>query len=463
MKKRERINKLTETGIRAVLAAFIVVQLFLCICMMMKQGDGFQLFEESVRYVNASFVFKVNGWELIGYPLFLSFIRRIFGVQYVAAVGFIQLLVTGFTLFYFMKCTSSILYKKDPEIMDCFIIIGYILTNPFVFQFVVALLPDILSLDIFLITLCMMLNIIWGEKRFLQYYVIGTIGCVLLQGLMYRNYQWVSLIFLMGISITGLLLSERKDGYKRGLKFGLLAVGIILAATVAFEVNHVTTDYSGHMKYSLIANLTERFVYPHIEEDYKNYSGLVKGSMSKELFLSNADKMYHLKEELAPRLEQEYGKHTATRIYFEMIKTGFLTRTKEIVVGFSEDLFYHFTQTFTAVKIIYRNHDSRYGYNISRIWDGSSMSAIRYFRFGALAQLVVGVLSLLKLIWDKIILRKKENIRGAMLVFFPTALVTVLATLFAPQGADYRTGLVFMVVLLIYIFSNSGKIMEKHE
>lgn len=462
MEKRERINKLTETGIRAVLAALIVVQLFLCICMMIKEGDGFQLFEESIRYVNGSYVFKVNGWELIGYPLFLAFVRRIFGVQYVAAVGLIQLLVTGFTLFYFMKCTSSVLYKKEPGRTDSLILIGYILTNPFVFQFVIALLPDILSLDVFLITLCMMLNIIWGEKRFLQYYVIGTIGCVLLQGLLYRNYQWVSLIFLMGISIIGLLLSERKDGYKRGLKFGLLAVGIILAATVAFEVNHVTTDYSGHMKYSLVANLTERFVYPHIEEDYKSYPGLVKGSMSKDIFLSNADKMYHLKEELAPKIEQEYGKHMATRIYFEMIKTGLLTRTKEIAVGFCEDLFYHFTQMFTAVKIIYHNHDSRYGYNISRIWDGTSSETIRYFRFGAWAQLVVGVLSVLKLIWDKFLLCKKENIRGTMLVFFPTVLVTVLATLFAPQGADYRTGLVFMLVLLINIFSNGGKMTEKY-
>lgn len=461
MESKAKVNKYIGIGIKAVMAAVILVQSFLCLQYILENGGAVELFEESIRYINASVVKTVNGWELIGYPMIMAMVRSIFGYRYGWGMLLLQLAVTAATLFYTIKTWSSVIWKRKVPVWDYILIIGYLMTNPFIFQMMHAFLPDILALDVFLLSANLILLLVWGKGKYMEPRMIGLIGCVLLEGLLNRHLLWTMLLFLLGTCLGQIVFHKTSKGDNNVLRFAVLAGGLMLAVGISWEVNHVSTDYSNYMRYSLVANMTERFVYPHMMDDYPSYSGLVTGSASRELFENNNERLDQFKEKIAPLLEHEYGKKSATRIYVEMIKTAFLIRTKEIVVNLAKDLFVHFTQVFSAIRIMNHNHASRYGYNISRMWEGAPGITMLYIKFGVYAQAVVGALTIIKYILELALEKKKLKWTPFILLALQAGVYTFVETVLSPVGADYRIGIPFMVVCFLLLLSSGGDVRKE--
>ena len=271
-------------------------------------------FGDTPEYISISANMKVDEYRTVFYPLIIKgaiFLQNHLGISYHYFMYALQSILCIAAIFYMWHY----LYEKvlnQKGIIEEMIFSLYLFTIPMVLCHSFTILPDSIALSALLVALTQLVRIP-REKSSIRNGVIFFIA-VFIELAIRADRIYSFTIFVAAYSI--IYLFKTKEFKKYIIVFGLM----LLAMVSNLGINSVTQQkgYYGRIETSLPFILLDRVVYPHMTENYNDFSDELKEVVSIEdaqVFDSHNN---HVMYTFAPMLQRKVGKEKAEEFYMEM-------------------------------------------------------------------------------------------------------------------------------------------------
>ena len=281
-------------------------------------------YQETRDMLEASQTLIIDEYMGILYPLLLR-LFSVFGKYFYVPVYLFQVGMAVWSYHYLLR---SMLGEKR----RVWLLVGYLVTFPFILQCHMSLLPYSLatSLLMFLVAETKRLTENGGmlkAKRFIMICILW-----LLEGLLLPDYGIIAAV----IVVPGLVLSTWKQR-KRMLLY--LCMAALTMSTIFATLTLTQTPGSyGRMQRSVNSVLWSRFAWPHFDRDgfYWDFKEWIEFGDGEWGWIS----MYpeHAIYELGPKIERLAGTEQADVIYGEMAALSFNMGMKEALKNLGRDI-----------------------------------------------------------------------------------------------------------------------------
>ncbi len=434
-------------------------QVFLAVTWAFSSIRSVQEFYETDIYIQSIVRRTTDGWHLPGYSVLLFCVRRLFGFSEQGSVLGMYLLQTAFSLYCFTEALRSvvlIMTKRNLKYGYAFLAAVYIVTNPMIWQMQFALLPDAMCLAATVILFAKLLELCRPENSFRLYCLYVVTGSLLLTGTFEYHYFYAGVLLTAAMTIVAVIRlwkqkARRREAYKVLFLTPLIVVLVGLIAVFYPAFIGIDGEYP---KYSLTTDFMHRAVLPYFEKTHENYSEEIQIYLTEEMVTAACAGERAFYTDFLSELEQSAGED-AGHLYRKMISETLRMNMKDVSLRMGKEMTGYLLAPVSFVKYTYHSGNARFGYNLSRMWEGQPKLANAYAIIGTngmcifvLAALGIGCAELLI---------KKDGVKPVLSAFGVMLTANILVTLpkmiFAPIQIDYRVGLFSLSIWMIAALS----------
>lgn len=383
----------------------MTVQIVLGFCFMAANLFSVQPFADTAMYKEVSHTFLLDEYIGVLYPLILFLCP-------VETLVYLLQLAAAFLAGCVFVCLSGLGEERLLAGKNIFASL-YLLTIPFLMQLHMAILPQSFVLSLGLVQLGLCMGVLRQKTDRPRKAFILCCLCLVGMALLKPDYLILGCPAVLWLfARTGRKASQTGKSLLR-IKICQLVVFAGSICLVLF-VNGITQTPGarGNIQRSLGAAMVSRLAWPNFEVDYYFWPEEVKEVMDSMTGREISRYAENVKTVLGPLLEDAFGKEQANVYYWQMAKSSFLVRTKEIVVRMAEDFFAYLFTPFAAGAQLSEGGASYSGYNFSMMWQQARKLTTIYVNYGVYS-LLAGMVFVLAALIVKLVGGKKASYDNA--------------------------------------------------
>ncbi len=420
------------------------VQLVLAVMWAFANWNIVQEFYDTKIYIDSVVQRTTDGWHLPGYSVYLFVIRRFFGfvkAEYIPGMYVFQIL---FSVFCFAESFRSIVVtytRREFGYLYGLLAGIYVVTLPSVWQMQFAILPDAMCLAATCILTVKMLEIMRDTAKFRWDCCYVVAGALLLTGTFQRHYFYGCLIItvLFGAFAVGRKLKAckgLKEEWKTAVFLPVIVVVVLFVTVLYPRAIGVAGAYAS---YSIEADLMRRTVVPYLTENAEYGNEEWNRYVTPELVKAHENSELGFYTAILPQIEQQAGEETEA-VCRNLITFSVKRNAKDIGVRLIKEMTGYVFAPLSNVKYIYAAGNSRYGYNLTRMWEQTPLLTKRYMVVGNCGLLLLVTAGFAVSIFSTV--KKKSGwkplLQGVSTALLALAGVTLPLVVFAARMYDYR-------------------------
>ncbi len=445
----------------AALAGIGAVQLIYAVIWAIQNGNNMQDFYDTSLYLANAEKLTCDGWRLIGYSYILRFFmlfKGLMGDSYIILVYLMQVIISVACFTEGFRGIVRMISGEKLSFGHALPMAMYIVTIPVIWQMQFAVLPDALCVSLVVLLFAKMTEVICEYKRFCWDCYLVIAGCLLMLGIMHRQYFYGAL-FIVVIDALVLFFRFLIKKYRVLKVFWGTCIIIVLAALIPIavkEVNESVPKEGLYATYSIEADLWSRFVYPNLAVDHSEYSERVTAIVNEYAVSVCAGTYEFYMNSIGPMIEIN-NPEEASAIYWEMIETGWMLHKEEMTQSMTKEIVSYAFMPFSMVKYMYYSGVSLYGHNYTKMHEMSPGLTADYMHISMNGFALVCIIGCINFLL-KFIVEKNGKGRKVLtgLYFFVTVLCIVLPPMiFSVARFDYRIGLFSVFVWASFALANT--------
>ncbi len=355
-------------------------------------------FSESGIFLDLASSLATDGFHLIGYVLLTAlFSKAVPALYLVQFLLVLSLVYKGSAAF-----LRASLGTKIPQ-KNVWMLTLLIMTNPFLWQLLFAILPDALAFGLgFYATAYMFLFFRKRKEEKQEIFFAASLFALTILGFIQWKGFWITVTTCGGLligtwfSTLWKVTKQAKRFWHSTLRIVILGICVSGVLFINAELKKMTYQ-EGYMPYSLSADAMKRFVYPNLDRDYPVYTEEFKTGISEEFILeaerSGEEEAYY--KVLGSGMEQCFGAEKTASLCRMMDRTSLLSDTKQLIKGALKEGFAGVFAPFVLSREKYPFGDSVTPYNLNVLWEKQTVMSDLYVSAGRIGYpLCIGILLL---------------------------------------------------------------------
>lgn len=334
--KKKIINYIINISI----IAFMAIQIIYGFIWMIQNAKNVPGFGDTAEYISLSQSMKVDEYRTIFYPFLLKCaiaLEHRLGLAYHYFMYAGQTVLCFVCILYMVHFLFKYILEESKIFKEVFVSV-YLLTIPMITFHNFTILTDSIALSAILVVITQLVKLVKQSiniKDSIIFFLAITLEFMIRADRIYSLSAFV-LVYCIVCFI------KSKD-WKKNLTIFLCT---LLAVVLNLGINAGTQKkgYYGRVETDLPFVLLDRVVYPHMTENYDNFSEKIKANITLEdaqqFDSHNNNVMYFL----APMLEAKVGKEKASEMYVEMAKVVWENDKSKVI----NEIFYKFRLMFFA-------------------------------------------------------------------------------------------------------------------
>ena len=386
----------------------VVLQSVLAFCWIAKHITELPLFAETESLMQAGADGRIDeymGALYVGLIALFGAVERLVGIPFQVLIYLLQFAI-GLCSVYFVASTLG-----RQEKTKALWISAYVNTFPFLLQSHFSVLPYSLGGSIYLfligvlIRLINEMNTVGSEFRKLTKHGVWVVSLWVLSGLVLPEYYLLSgALLVLCVLFAWISVSMKEEKSKRLLELrGKLLILVVIGAIVSGSLCLITTrDGSrGRMQNTASAQAVRRLAWPELFRMNDLWGREIRDTFSLEELAYYSAVPERVVDGFGPVLEKKYGRDKANQIYADMAYTAITSNTKAVGKQVLTDFaFYMCPQAMIALNL--EGVGGTYtGWNYEKFRDNTVLLAEIYTSFGGCVFCAFGILTLLKMLFEK--------------------------------------------------------------
>lgn len=399
---------------------------------------------ETTLYLKMAETLVIDEYTGMLYPLLIRLCSLISLIPFQIPLYLIQIGIGFFSVYYFVYTWS----ERQGISVFCAL---WLNTIPFIAQAHVTVLPDSIAYSLLVIMLAEILRCMRRRISLSMTGIAIVMGCYLILGQISREY-----FFAGSLLAVWAVLVQLYSKWKKAVVFlitMLICIGMIVGHFVLYHVTQSVGSY-GRIQRSISASLFQRVGMSTMADKFMIYMPEeVKETFSGNELEEFARYPYKVQNEFGPRLEAEYGKKEANKIYRKMAFLGFGNATMDSIESMTEDMFAYMLPG--SMYLTWRDGKTREitSWNYQQFIELEPKMSVLYAKVSQ-AFWLIGFSVCVAVCMIQALRAKKLYLRSWFPITVYIALYAGYFTVFGAIGYDYKLALLPLVVSympIIYI------------